>query len=246
MLVPTLWLTLARGVPVDPDAAEARRWAERELSKAVYDTSPSLLDRIADWLGSLLDGLGRLGGATPSALVPVILVVLFVGVVALALALGGRARRRRAADLVAGSSALFEDYRTSAELAATADAAARRGDFALAVLERFRSIIRGLDERAILDDRPGLTAHEATTLAAERLPDVTAGLIWAGDLFDGVRYGRTTPGQPDDEALRRLATEVAHARPARPVGGPGGHDAARLVGAQPGAEARGGADGRDS
>ena len=236
MLPAAPWLAVPGGVPVDPDAAEAQRWAERELSKAIYDDAPSLQERLIDWLLGVLDSLSELGGATPPALVPVILAVVFVGVIAVALALGGRARRRRTADALAGAGDLFEDHRSSAELAATADAAARRGDFALAVLERFRSIIRGLDERAILDDRPGLTAHEATTLAAARLPELAADLAGAGHLFDDVRYGHTTPGRAEDDALRRLAERVARAR--RP------HQGAVAGGAGTGAATTGPADRR--
>jgi len=43
-------------VPVDPDAATARRWLQDELTDAVYHDRPSLLERLVAWLGSLFDG----------------------------------------------------------------------------------------------------------------------------------------------------------------------------------------------
>ncbi|MFH5824147.1 DUF4129 domain-containing protein [Georgenia sp. AZ-5] len=195
------------GVPVDPDAGTARRWAEEELSKAAYDDSPSLWERILGWLGDLFEALSRIGGQAPSAVVPMILVVAVLAVVGAALLLGGRARRRRTVDARRVGS-LFEDARGSADLTDAADAAARRGDWATAVLERFRAIIRHLDERAVLDDRPGLTAHEAAGLAATALPALAADLDGAGRLFDDVRYGHRVPAADDDAALRLLAQRV--------------------------------------
>ncbi|TRW44137.1 DUF4129 domain-containing protein [Georgenia yuyongxinii] len=210
------------GVPVDPDAAEARRLAEEELAKAIYDHSPSLIDRLLTWLQQLYEALTRLGGQTPSGVVPLLLVLAFAAVVALGLLLGGRARRRRLARTAGASAGLFEDVRTSTDLTREADAAARRGDHSLAVLERFRAIIRSLDERALLDDRPGLTAHEATALATAALPDLSAELDRAGRLFDDVRYGHAVADAGDDQAMRHLAEQVGRtdARAVAPVAVP--------------------------
>jgi hypothetical protein len=208
------------GVPVDPDAAEARRLAEEELAKAIYDHSPSLIERLLTWLQELYEALTRLGGQTPSGVVPVVLVLAFAAVVALGLLLGGRARRRRVARGAGTSAGLFEDTRTAADLTREADAAARRGEHSLAVLERFRAIIRSLDERTLLDDRPGLTAHEATALATAALPALAAELDTAGRLFDDVRYGHAVAGAEDDQAMRRLAELVGRARTGAPVAVP--------------------------
>ncbi|WP_448073132.1 DUF4129 domain-containing protein [Georgenia yuyongxinii] len=205
------------GVPVDPDAAEARRLAEEELAKAIYDHSPGLIERLLNWLQELYEALTRLGGQTPSGVVPLLLVLAFAAVVAIGLLLGGRARRRRLARSASTSAGLFEDARTSADLTREADAAARRGDHSLAVLERFRAIIRGMDERALLDDRPGLTAHEATTLASAALPGLGTELDRAGRLFDDVRYGHAVANAEDDQTMRHLAEQVGHARAVVPA-----------------------------
>ncbi|MDD9206967.1 DUF4129 domain-containing protein, partial [Georgenia sp. 10Sc9-8] len=121
-------------------------------------------------------------------------------------------RRRRLRAATAGSHELFDDERSSQQLRVSADAAAARGDYATAVLERFRSVVRALDERAVLDDRPGMTAQEAAGLAGAALPAHAAGLQRAGRLFDDVRYGAAAPGPDEDEVMRDLAEQVATAR----------------------------------
>lgn len=200
------------GVPVRPDAEEARRWAQEELAKAAYSDSPGLVERFLDWLGRILGRVGELDTLTPPELVPVLLVVGLVVVLVLARVLGGRVRRGRARDVATGT-ALFEDDRSSADLHAAADAAARRGDHVAAVLDRFRAIIRRLDERGALDDRAGLTAHEAAALAAGALPDLAGPLGWAGRLFDDVRYGHASAGPAEDEAMRSLAARASAVHP---------------------------------
>ncbi|PYF99364.1 protein of unknown function [Georgenia satyanarayanai] len=205
------------GVPVEPDAEEARRWAEEELSRSVYDDEPNLLERAWSWFLEQLQRLVELDLSAPPNLVPVVVVVGAAVLLAVALYLAGpvRARRRSGAGT---SHAVFDDTdATSEDLTAAADAAARRRDWAQAVLMRFRAVIRSLDERAVLDDRPGLTAHEASTAAARQLPDCADGLTWAGRLFDDVCYGSVTPGEAQDARLRELAAAVARSRPVSPV-----------------------------
>ncbi len=209
--------TVWAGVPVEPDADEARRWAEEELSRSVYSDEPTLLERVWNWFLELLQRLTDLEASAPPNLVPVLVVVGVVALLVVALYLAGpvRTRRRQAQG---GSHAVFDDAdATSADLTAAADAAADRGDWPQAVLMRFRAIVRSLDERAVLDDRPGLTAHEASTAAAARLPDCAPGLTWAGRLFDDVCYGSVRPDATDDGRLRELAAAVARSRPVSPA-----------------------------
>lgn len=193
------------GVPVTPDAEEARRWAEQELANRVYDDSPSLLDRIVAWIGDLLEALTSLGGSAPPALAPLVVVLVVAALLAVAVLVGGRVRRRRQTAAATASAQLFDDARTSADLTAAADGAAARGDWAGAVLDRYRAIIRSLDERALLEDRAGLTAHEAAELAAAALPTLAERLRWAGGRFDAVAYGHAPATAEDDAALRDLA-----------------------------------------
>jgi hypothetical protein len=206
---------LPAAVPVVPDAEEARGWLERELADPVYHERPSILQQILDWLGRLFEGadgvpLGNLGTLL------VVLTLLAVVVVVAFLVTGPVRRSRR----VAGPRAVLadDDRRTAAELRASADAAAGRGDWAAAVADRFRAVVRSLEERTVLDEQPGRTAHEAVEAAGLRLPAHAADLHAAGRLFDDVVYGDRVPGAGDDATLRELDGRVAAARPAPPAG----------------------------
>lgn len=210
------------GVPVQPDAEEARRWAAEELARSVYDTEPGLLERAWEWFVRQLERLLGFEAAAPPNLVPVLVVVGAAVLLAVALYLAGPVRRRRGAAAARGSHTVFDDLdASSTELTRRADAAARRGDWDTAVLMRFRAIVRSLDERTILDDRPGLTAHEASSGAAARLPSCAPGLLRAGRLFDAVCYGSVRARAEQDARLRELAAAVAAARPERAVAAAG-------------------------
>lgn len=200
-------------VPVVPDGDQARQWLERELADPVYHQGPSLLQRLLDWLGELFAGadgipLGNLG--------TVLVVVAALGVLVLiAFLVTGPVRRGRRRGQ-AGAVLDTDDRRSAADLRAAADAAAARGDWSAAVPDRFRAVVRSLEERAVLDERPGRTAHEAVEAAGLRFPAHAADLRVAGALFDDVVYGHRAPRAADDAALRELDARVAAARPALP------------------------------
>lgn len=201
-----------RDVPVTPDADEARRWAEEELAKRIYHDQESFLDRlIRDVIEFVLNFLGNAGDAlsnTPPAVTIGIIVAVLAVLVVVGLLVGGRiqlARARRARRDVE----LEADDRSAAELTRAADEAAAAGDLRAAVLQRFRALIRDLDERGLLEDRPGLTAREAARLAAATLPHLADDFASASDLFCDVRYGHREPTTGDDAALRELASRSA-------------------------------------
>lgn len=204
----------AGDVPVEPGADEARRWLERELLEPVYDDRPSLLERILDWVGSLFDDVPALGldGRT-AALVVVVLLAVVAGVALWVAGPVRRTRRSGGGGVVLGG----DDTRTAAQLRDAADAAASRGDWHTAVAERFRAVVRSLEERTVLDERPGRTAHEAVEAAAYRLPSSAAALRDAGRLFDDVVYGDQAAGPADDARLRGVDAAV---RAERPLGAP--------------------------
>ena len=117
------------------------------------------------------------------------------------------ARRVRTAPL-----SVFADDRDAAALTQAADEAAERSDFATAVVERFRAIIRSLDERGIIDEYPGMTALEAASLSHQALGEhpVVAPLYEAAHLFDAVLYGRVVSTRAQDQQMRELAEQVVH------------------------------------
>jgi hypothetical protein len=208
-------------VPVVPDADTARRWATDELADPAYHAGPSLLDRFLRWLGSLFDAAPDSIPLPPAAVV-VTAVVLLLLVLAVSFWVAGpvRATRRAAGSVVV----LGDDTRTADELRAAADAAAARGDWTDAVLERFRAVVRSLEERTVLTDSPGRTADEAADAAAARLPSATADLRRGARLFDDVCYGKASVDAGADAWMRTLDQQVAATRP---VGLPAAAEAAR-------------------
>jgi hypothetical protein len=206
---------VAVGVPVDPDRETAHRWMVEELSRPEYATEPSLLERLVTWFLGLFDGMPAFVG--PPWQVAAILVGATVVIVLIAWRVTGPVRLARRATR-ASAVVLGDDTRTAAELRAAADAAAGRGDWSTAVVERFRAVVRGLEERVVLDELPGRTAQEAADAAAQRLPATADALRRAARLFDDVCYG-TLPASPDDDAFLRALDQ--HAGSVRPLPVPG-------------------------
>jgi hypothetical protein len=196
----TLLLT---DVPVDIDRDTARRLAAEELSGPKYrDAQPNILQQVAQWLGEqlekLLNGLSSVvpGGIFGLLLVLVLLIVL---VVVVRLRTGKVARASRADRLVFdGQRKSAADYRRSAAEAASA------GRYDDAVRDRFRAVVRALEERALLDARSGRTADEAAIEAGVLLPNVAGELRHGARLFDDVHYG----GREGTEAAYTALTEL--------------------------------------
>jgi hypothetical protein len=215
LTAPAPW---SAGVPVDLGRDEARERARLELADPAYNAEPPLLQRIVEWV---LEHVGELLSRTAGALsgpvgLAVLLALLTLVAVVVLRRTGPPARRA----LTAGS--LFAVRRRSAaEYRAEADAAAARGDWRVAVVERYRAVIAGLEERGVIDPRPGRTADEAAADAGAVLPAVATELAVGARLFDAVHYGDRSATADDDAALRRLDDAARAARPrlsAAPVG----------------------------
>jgi hypothetical protein len=204
-------------VPVDLGRDEAAALARDELAKQVYrDAGPGPVERLVRWLlargGELLDDVA---GASPGGYAGLVTVLLLVAVavVAVRLQVGPLGRRS------AREQALFAGRpRTAAEHRAAADAHAAAGEWAEAVRERLRGVVRALEERAVLDERPGRTADEAAAEAGRALPACAAGLRDAAVLFDEVWYGGRPAGPGSDATLRALDERVRASRPDLAVG----------------------------
>lgn len=201
-------------IPVDPTAPEARRWAEEELSREAYNPNPgNIFTRIGEWIMDFLGGLfsGQVGNSNP--LVTALILIFVVLAVILTLLYASRVRRVRRVTTARTSHALFDDARPSAELLSDARAALARGDFSAAFLDGYRAIIRSLDERVLIDDRPGLTAQEASGLALTPFPDFAPTWSWAATTFDAVCYGTHRAREADVRSLLDFGQQVAAARP---------------------------------
>lgn len=206
-------------VPVVPDADEARRWAVAELANPIYHRRPSLLQTVWNWvLERLAEAQSALSGLSAGG-VALVVAALVALVVVIALIITGPVRTARRGRRPSGE-VFVDDERTAAELRASADAFAAQGRWNEAVLDRYRAVVRSLEERALLDPRPGRTAHEAAIEAAGLLPTCAGDLDRASRIFDDVCYGHIAARPDDDDAMREVDTLVLATRPdrtARPV-----------------------------
>jgi len=203
---------LPADVPVDVGRDEAREAARRELADPAYSAAePGLLeramDRVLDWLDELLSAVATASPGGVAGLVVLALLLLVVVVVV-------RTRVGRLARAATVARPVFDTRpRSAAEHRAAAGTAAAAGAFAEAVREQFRAVVRELEERGVLDERPGRTADEVATDAGHRLSGCAAALLDAARVFDEVVYG----GRPADrlgyERLVEVGRQVGAARP---------------------------------
>lgn len=195
---------------VDVERDEARRLAREELADPIYEDDPSLFQRILEWilrrLGDLfgevagsLGGWWMLGLLAPIALI-VALVMWRFGPMA------RRAASRREEPLFGGEKRSAADYHRAADSAFSAE------DWTTSVLERFRAIVAGLEEREVLTAKPGRTADEAARDAGRLLPGLAARLVAGAVTFDDVRYGERTATRDEAVTMRELERDVRSAR----------------------------------
>ncbi|NBM17867.1 DUF4129 domain-containing protein [Streptomyces sp. GC420] len=213
-------ITAARAVlrtedepPVTVPRVPAREAAERELTKPMYhENDPSLfqraLDRFWEWVGELF---GAASGAAPGGGVG-LLVIALVAALLVAVLWWRLGAPRRAPGSAGGT--LFEDRpRSAAEHRNAAEGHAAQQRWNEAVQERMRAIVRSLEERALLDDRPGRTADEAAAEAGRPLPGHADRLRAAARTFDDVTYGGRTADEAAYHRLRELDRDVERTRP---------------------------------
>jgi len=198
-------------VPVELGREAAQDAAREELSRQVYQQArPGLTERALQWLFERISSvLDDVGGAAPGGYAGLILIVLLVvaAVVAVRLKVGpfGRAGRVEDALFVGGP-------RSAAEHRAAADAHAAAGAWADAVRERLRAVIRSLEERSLIEPRPGRTADEAAVQAGLSLPECATSLRSGARLFDDIWYGGRPATAASDQALRALDEQVRSSR----------------------------------
>jgi len=209
----TLAALLVQSVPVEMDRAAAARAAREELAKQIYrEAGPSLTERVLRWVFHYISVVfDRAAGVSPGGYVGLVGVVIVVFAIAVALRLGIGPMRRASAT----ETALFLGRsRSAAEHRAAADAHAAGGRWAEAVRDRLRAIITGLEERTLLEPRPGRTADEAAADAGAVVPECAADLRAAARVFDDIWYGARPADASHDALLRRLDERVRGSRPA--------------------------------
>ncbi|MFI2190979.1 DUF4129 domain-containing protein [Streptomyces coeruleorubidus] len=194
--------------PRDP----AREAARRELSKRMYhEDDPSLFQRALDAFWEWLDKLfNAASSATPGGALG--LVVIILAVVAVLAALWWRLGTPRRQPT--SSATLFDDRpRSAADHRAAAEAHAAQGHWNQAVQERMRALVRALEERALLDARPGRTADEAAAEAGRALPAHTDRLRSAARDFDDVTYGGRSATEQSYHRIAELDRDLERTKP---------------------------------
>ncbi|MEV6332534.1 DUF4129 domain-containing protein [Streptomyces sp. NPDC051909] len=212
----------AGDIPVDIPRTPAQEAAERELSKPMYhENDPSLLQRVLDrfweWVDDLFDAAS---GATPGGTVGLVTVVIVV--LALIAALWWRLGTPRRTPTTGGDSLFDDGPRTAAEHRAAAARHASAGQWNQAVQERMRAIVRALEERTLLDPRPGRTADEAAAEAGRQLPAHADALRAAARAFDDVTYGGRSADEPAYRRIEQLDTALERAKPVLATSAAGG------------------------
>ncbi|CAM5232132.1 DUF4129 domain-containing protein [Streptomyces narbonensis] len=217
-------LTLQRAdgdVPVDISRIPAREAAERELSDPMYhQNDPNLLqrglDRFWEWVDDVFSAASE---ATPGGVVGLVAIALVV--IALVAALWWRLGTPQRSPATAGDSLFADGPRTAKEHRAAAARHATAGHWNQAVQERMRAIVRSLEERVLLDPRPGRTADEAAAEAGRSLPSHADDLRLAARTFDDVTYGGRTADEPAYRRIEELDTALERTRPSLDTASPG-------------------------
>ena len=204
-------------VPVELGRDAARDAAADELSRQIYQQAePGLSERVVQWLYEhLVDLLDEFATVSPGGYAGLVVIALLVvaAVVAVRLKVGPFGRTARE------EQALFLGrVRSAAEHRAAAAAHADAGEWAEAVRDRLRAVIRALEERSLLEPRPGRTADEAADEAGQALPECAASLRAAARLFDEIWYGGRSATVESDRALRDLDEQVSRSRPVLTAG----------------------------
>lgn len=206
VLAATAQALIGAEVPVTPGADEARRWAQDELSGKVYqDAKPGWSEIVFDWLRkALADFLGTVGVAPAYTGLVIVGAVVLVAIIVIIAIVRPRLNKRKRQ-----SAEVFPPMvsRTAQEYRALAQAAAASGDFATAISEQFRAMVRAAEERDIIALAPGRTALEASHDVARSFPQHARGLQSGAELFNAVRYGHVAADAAMFEEL--LSTDSA-------------------------------------
>lgn len=199
-------------VPVDLGREQAQRLAEQELSDPAYHLDdPSLVERVVRWVYEHAnDLLERAVAQVPGGWWGlVVLLAIGAGVAALLVWRAGGVRRTG----TTGGSLFVGRVMTAEEHRRLAEKAAASGRWEDAVRERFRALVRSLEERTVLDPRPGRTADEAAAEAGLLLPVLARDLTSAAETFDAVVYGGRPASSTDDRFMRELDRAVSASQP---------------------------------
>lgn len=208
------------GPPVTVPRDAARRAAEDELSRPVYhQDDPGPIRQALDWFWEQVRELSAsVSDVTPGGTVGLIVIVLAVLLLLLALRMRlGALKRTPQSD-----TGLFDDGpRTADDHRSAAAEHAAAGRWSEALQERMRAVVTSLEERALLDPRPGRTADEAATEAGRNLPGHAEALHAAARAFDEVTYAHRPADAAAYTRMADLDTALQATRPEPATAGAG-------------------------
>lgn len=194
-----------------PGRDQARELARAELSRKAYaDAQPPALLRLVRFVLEQFQQLvSSASDAVPGGAVGLVLLALLIGGLIAVIVV-----RLRPATSRSGSAALlFEGTALTAQQhRQRADAAAAAGDFAEAVRERLRAVVRELESRGVLDPRPGRTADEVAGEAGSVVPALAGPLRRGATVFDEVWYGGRVADAASYQGLVELDRTVRTSR----------------------------------
>ena len=199
-----------------PEPDQARSWLEEELARPEYHQE-SLTDRLLGWLGDLWEWLSQSAlGATPLSTATAIFVLV---VLAILVAVAASRVRREPVRRVRGVGVLAGQGITPDEHRASALQALQQGHYDVALVEAFRAVAGRAVDRGIVEDRPGLTAHELAAELGPAFPPQADALSRAAVLFDVVFYGDQPAADSDARSVLDLDEALRAARPTAVVPG---------------------------
>jgi hypothetical protein len=195
--------------PPDPVTRTGAQAAARaEVAKAAYHRhDPSAVQRFIEWaIKKLWHLLQATTDHAPGHATGAVLILAIGALVAVLIIrrVGTLRRTPQTDESIFGVEEISaDDHRQRA------DRFAADGLWAEAVRERLRAIARELEQRGVLDPRPGRTAAELCGEAGLRLPVLARDLRDATSTFDEVWYGGRTATAGDEAQLRALDKRVA-------------------------------------
>lgn len=210
----------------DPDRDTATRDLAHELARREYAQAvPNpVLEFLARLWADFLAWVDSLNALAPNLGWLVVLLALAAVIAAVMLFVRPRLRRRPAGAPQAGAPVGLDAALDAAGYRLRAERALLSADYATAVLERFRAVVAGAEERTLLDPQPGRTATEVALALGASFGESAPELRRAATLFNAVHYGHHEPTADDARWLAGVEERLSTASASRP-----GHDAALAV-----------------
>lgn len=194
---------------MDAEYQEAREQLSEILSREEY-TRGERLERGIRFIDNLLNNLDVPSPSFPSGEVPVwllsvlllLFLILFLWWVRKNLAFGRRWKQKRE------ERAVTEPSQSDRELRTLGEAAARRGDFRLAIRCQFQAVLAVLKERGMLSDVSHRTHREQIAELRSRIPQQSALFESLVLRFEEVWYGKVPVGPADYHQFHQQADKL--------------------------------------